>query len=199
LSKVIDCGFWIADFRLALKSKSAIRNLKSNFLLPFSQNAKTMTRKRILLALAAILVLIQFIRIDKTNPPVDPTVDFATAVQPPAEVLTLLKGACYDCHSHEIRYPWYTNVAPVSWWIKGHINEAMEHFNFSTLGMLNAEDLKWALGSAAEEIEEKHMPLKSYTWMHPEARLSDTQRALLATWLKNYSPPLEERYGERAD
>ena len=147
-----------------------------------------MTRKRILIGLAVLLVLSQFIRIDKTNPPVDPKIDFATVAQPPAEVLTLLKDACYDCHSHEIRYPWYSNVAPVSWWLKGHVNEAMEHFNFSTLGMLNAEDLKWALGSAADEIREGEMPLTSYTWMHPKARLTDEQRALLATWLTNFTP-----------
>lgn len=154
-----------------------------------------MNRKRILLAIAIFLVLIQFIRIDKTNPPVDPKIDFATAVRPPAEVLSTIKGACYDCHSHEIKYPWYSNVAPVSWWMKGHVNEALEHFNFSTLGILNPEDLKWALGTAADEIREKKMPLKSYTWMHPEARLTDTQRALLATWLTTFTP-VSTGYGE---
>ncbi|GAB4496044.1 MAG: hypothetical protein OHK0019_26910 [Saprospiraceae bacterium] len=147
-----------------------------------------MNRKRILLGLAIFLVLIQFIRIDKTNPPVDPKLDFATVARPPAEVLSTIKGACYDCHSYETKYPWYSNIAPVSWWMKGHVNEALEHFNFSTLGILNPEDLKWALGTAADEIREKKMPLKSYTWMHPEARLTDTQRALLATWLTTFTP-----------
>lgn len=155
-----------------------------------------MTRKRIVLALAVLLVLIQFIRIDKTNPPVDPKLDFAAAARPPAEVLALVKDACYDCHSRETRYLWYSNIAPVSWWLKNHVNEAREHFDFSTLGILKPEDLKWALGTAAEEIREKEMPLKSYTWMHPEARLSDEQRALLAAWFENFSPAPVERYGE---
>ncbi|MBX2890891.1 MAG: heme-binding domain-containing protein [Saprospiraceae bacterium] len=154
-----------------------------------------MNRKRILIGLAALLVLIQLIRIDKTNPPVDPKIDFATAVRPPAEVLAVIKDACYDCHSHEVKYPWYSNVAPVSWWLKHHVNEALEHFNFSTLGILKPDDLKWALGSAAEEIREKEMPLKSYTLMHPEARLSDEQGALLATWLDTFVPP-STGYGE---
>lgn len=147
-----------------------------------------MNRKRVFLGLAIFLVLIQFIRIDKTNPPVDPKVDFATIAHPPAAVLSVIKGACYDCHSYETQYPWYSNIAPVSWWIKGHKNEAIEHFNFSTLGTLNAEDLKWALGTAADEIREKRMPLRSYTWMHPEARLTDEQRALLAVWLTTFTP-----------
>lgn len=147
-----------------------------------------MNRKRILWILAAVLVLIQLIRIDKSNPPVDPKLDFQAAAHPPAEVLTLIRDACYNCHSDESRYPWYSNVAPVSWWLKHHVNEAKEHFNFSTLGVLKPEDLKWALGTAAKEIRESKMPLSSYTWMHPEARLSDEQRALLAHWLDNFTP-----------
>jgi hypothetical protein len=154
-----------------------------------------MKRKRILLGIVLFFVLIQFIRIDKTNPPVDPKLDFAAATHAPAEVVSVIRGACYDCHSDESQYPWYSNVAPVSWWIKGHKNDAMEHFNFSTLGILNPEDLKWALGTAADEIREKNMPLKSYTWMHPEARLSDEQRALLATWLTTFTP-VSTGYGD---
>jgi hypothetical protein len=87
-------------------------------------------------------------------------------------------------------------VAPVSWWLKSHVNEALEHFNFSTLGDLNAEDLKWALGTAAEEIREKNMPLKSYTWMHPQAQLTDEQRAMLAFWFENFSPAPTIQYGK---
>ncbi|MBK7939990.1 MAG: heme-binding domain-containing protein [Lewinellaceae bacterium] len=155
-----------------------------------------MKRKYILLIVTAVLLLSQLIRIDKTNPPVDPKLDFQAAAHPPAEVLSLIRGACYDCHSDEIRYPWYSNVAPVSWWLKGHINEAKEHFNFSTLGILKPEDLKWALGTAAEELRKGNMPLGSYTWMHREARLSDEQRALLAHWLENFNP-VSSGYGHQ--
>ena len=147
-----------------------------------------MKRKYILPITLAVLLLIQLIRIYKTNPPVDPKLDFKAAAHPPAEVLSLIRGACYDCHSDETRYPWYSNVAPVSWWLKHHVNEAKEHFNFSTLGILKPEDLKWALGTAGEELRKGNMPLGSYTWMHPEARLSAEQRALLAHWLDNFSP-----------
>lgn len=157
-----------------------------------------MTRKRILLGIAVFFILIQFIRIDKTNPPVNPKFDLQAATRPPDEVLSLIKDACYDCHSHETRYPWYSNIAPVSWWIKNHKNEAMEHFNFSTLGELKPEDLKWALGTAADEIRERKMPLRSYTWMHPEARLSDEQRALLAVWLTHFTP-ISTGYGEAGE
>ena len=157
-----------------------------------------MKRKRIFTLTGVALLLIQLIRIDKSNPPVDPKLDFRSAANPPAEVLTLIRDACYNCHSDETRYPWYSDVAPVSWWLKWHVSEAKEHFNFSTLGILKPADLKWALGTAAKEIREGKMPLGSYTWMHPEARLSSAQRALLAHWLDNFTP-LSTGYGNIQD
>ena len=143
---------------------------------------------KILISLLALFVGIQLIRVDYTNPPVDPKVDFQSIAQPPAEVLSTLKAACYDCHSNETQYPWYSQIAPASWWLKNHVTEGREHLNFSTLGALDPEDLRHQLEEAAENIREGEMPLSSYTRMHSAARLSDTQRALLAQWLEHYVP-----------
>lgn len=145
--------------------------------------------KRILLALLAILVVIQFFRIDKTNPPVDAGAEFMAMANPPADVAKLIKDACYDCHSHETNYPWYTNVAPVSWWIGNHIKEARGHLNFSTWKAYDAEKKAHKAEECAEEVEKGLMPLKPYTRMHAEARLTDEQREQLITWFKS----LEER------
>ena len=119
------------------------------------------------------------------NPAVDPAVDFKNVAKPPAEVLNLLKIACYDCHSNETRYPWYSKVSPVSWWLANHIQEGREHLNFSEFGRLSVGDQAEALGEAAEAIQEGEMPMSSYTWMgmHPEANLNSTQRSLLLNWL----------------
>ena len=143
---------------------------------------------KIFLALLSAFILMQLIRVDYSNPPVDPKVDFQSAARPPEEVLSTLKSACYDCHSNETRYPWYSQVAPLSWWIKNHIREGREHLNFSTLGSLESEDLRHQLEEAAEVIREKEMPMSSYSRIHADARLSDTQRALLAQWLEHYVP-----------
>lgn len=145
----------------------------------------SITVKRILLGLIAVLVIIQFFRIDKTNPPLDPPNDFINVQNPPQQIAKLLKDACYDCHSHESKYPWYTNVAPVSWWVKSHINEGREHLNFSTWGTYPLKKRAHKLEECYEEVEEKHMPLKSYTWAHPEARLTEDQRATLVSWFKD--------------
>lgn len=143
--------------------------------------------RKILFALAGLLLLGQFFRIDKTVPAVAPSQDFRHIAQPPAEITALLEPACYDCHSYETRYPWYAEVAPVSWWLKNHVNEGREHLNFSTFGQLSDSDQLHAFEEMVETLEEGEMPLRSYTWTHADARLSESQRADLVRWLKNLS------------
>lgn len=142
------------------------------------------SKRRILYILIAALVLIQFSRIDKTNPPVDAKLDFINMTNPPVEVAATLKNACYDCHSHETAYPWYTNVAPLSWWIKGHINGGLKHLNLSTWGNYDAKKKEHKMDEAIEYVEKKWMPLSSYTWLHPEAKLTDDQRTELIGFFK---------------
>ncbi|HMQ48440.1 MAG TPA: heme-binding domain-containing protein [Saprospiraceae bacterium] len=142
--------------------------------------------KKIGLGLLAVLVIIQFIRIDKTNPAVEPGKDFLAAAGVPAETGQLIKAACYDCHSHHTIYPWYTNVAPVSWWIKKHINEGRKHLNFSTWADYDAKKKDHKLEECVEEVKEGHMPIASYTWMHPEAKLSQQQKEQLVAWFDAY-------------
>lgn len=138
--------------------------------------------KRIGLGLVAVLIIIQFFGIDKENPPVDASKEFMALTAPPADVADLIKASCYDCHSHETKYPWYTNVAPLSWWIGHHIEEGRAELNFSQWGDYPAEKAAHKAEESAEEIEEKHMPLKSYLITHGEARLTKEQRERLSTW-----------------
>ena len=139
-------------------------------------------KKKILIGVVIVLVGIQFIRIDKTNPPVDASKDFMTITDPPEEVEKLIRTSCYDCHSNESTYPWYSNVAPVSWWVKDHINEAREELNFSEWGTYEWKRTDHKLEECAEEVDEGEMPLKSYLIAHSEARLSDEDRAKLVDW-----------------
>jgi hypothetical protein len=141
--------------------------------------------KRIFIALLVILVLIQFIRINKTNPPSEPAQDMITILQPPDDLSQIIKVSCYDCHSHHTIYPWYTNIAPFSFWIKQHINEARHHLNFSEWGTYNDKRAHHKLEECYDEVLEGHMPLPSYTWMHQEAKITDDQRKSLATWFQN--------------
>ncbi|MBR9921915.1 MAG: heme-binding domain-containing protein [Bacteroidetes bacterium] len=139
--------------------------------------------RRILLGLLAVLVIIQLIPVDRSVPEnMDGRQDFITMMNPPAEIATLLTDACYDCHSYKTKYPWYSKVAPVKWWIQDHINEGREHLNFSVWGSYEAKKADHKLEECVEEVEENKMPLDSYINMHPEADLTTEQRAQMTAW-----------------
>lgn len=156
---------------------------------------KRFTIKNIAIALIFILLMIQSIRIDKTTEPVNPATDFISVTSANTEVAGLLKIACYDCHSNQPTYPWYTNIAPVSWWIKHHINEGSHHLNFSLWETYSAKRKNHKLEECIEMVEEGEMPMTSYTLMHGEAKLTDAQRLQLVEFfnaLKNSIPQLSE-------
>lgn len=149
------------------------------------------TLKRILLGLLIVVVAIQFVRPNRSTPPLNAGIDFLTLVSPPADVTNTLKAACYDCHSYETKYPWYANVAPVSWWIGNHISEGREHLNFSEWGKYTIDRQAHKAEETHEEVAKGHMPLTSYPPLHPEARLTDAQREQLVTFFKNLEEELK--------
>ena len=100
----------------------------------------------------------------------------------PVRVLEVLHRACYDCHSNNTRYPWYAEVQPVRWWLDSHINDAKRHLNFSAFGTYPAKRAGKKLEELVDEVEQHTMPLRSYTWMHAEARLTPEEVKLLTTW-----------------
>lgn len=145
---------------------------------------KHFTKKKIFLALVIVFVVMQAFRIDKTTKPVDANTDFISLTGANAEVAHILKTACYDCHSEQPIYPWYSNVAPVSWWIKHHIDEGSQHLNFSIWGTYKDKRKHHKLEECIEMVEEGEMPMDSYTWMHKEAKLTDAQKEMLVAYFK---------------
>jgi hypothetical protein len=135
-----------------------------------------------LYGLLGFLVIAQLFRIDKTNPPVNAGEDYLSVVEVPAE----------DCHSNETAYPWYTNVAPVSWWIKDHIVDGRKHLNFSVWETYEAKRKAHKMEECYEMVEEQEMPMPSYTWMHGDAALNKEQRALLIDWFKKQEMAFKE-------
>ena len=152
--------------------------------------------KKILGALLVALLLIQFIRPSQENPPTEQSQSFQQVANPPVEVVGVLKSACFDCHSNETVYPWYSQIAPFSWWLANHINEGREHLNFSTYGQISAEDKGKVMEEIAEVIQKNEMPLASYTWLHPEAKLSEEQKNMLIRWAGSQNAGQEKNAGE---
>lgn len=156
---------------------------------------KRFTIKNIAIFLIFLLLVIQSFRIDKTTQPIDSSKDFISLTSANSEITNTLKIACYDCHSNQPTYPWYTNIAPVSWWVKNHINEGSRHLNFSVWGTYSEKRKNHKLEECIEMVEEGEMPLSSYTIMHKEAKLTDAQRLQLVEFfkaLKNAMPPVEK-------
>ena len=141
-----------------------------------------MNWKKIIIGVLILLVLIQFFRINKTNPEFNHEKDYLTSVKTPENISNMLKNACYDCHSYETNYPWYSNVAPISWMLKSHVNEGRHHVNFSLWGDFDPEKKSAIKHEIVEVLEEGEMPLASYTWMHPEAKLTNDQKETLINW-----------------
>lgn len=146
------------------------------------------TSKWVFGSLGGALLLLQFFPIDKTLPPTEAEQELHVVQNPPDAVFSILKNACYDCHSNHTRYPWYTNVQPVGWWIQGHIRHGREELNFSEFGEWSPAERREALDHCADMVEKGAMPTKDYRQMHPEARLTPQQKTLLVSWLRNPDP-----------
>jgi len=131
-----------------------------------------------LLALIAVFVALQLVPVERTNPPVGSDVDA------PEEVEAILRRSCYDCHSHETRWPWYSYVAPVSWFVVNHVNDGRGDLNFSEWPTFDFEAQDLALSDVREQITKGEMPLPSYLILHPNARLSEDDKAALLDWAK---------------
>ncbi len=153
-----------------------------------------MSKKLVRIILLSILIVaigIQFIRPNRQTPETLPGTTLEDLSRPPAEIADLMEMACYDCHSYTTEYPWYANVAPVSWWIADHVEEGREHLNFTTWGAYSYEERIHKVEEAIEEVREGHMPLESYTWMHQEARLTQEQRDQLLTYFVTLKSELQ--------
>lgn len=109
------------------------------------------------------------------------------------EVKGIIKTSCYDCHSYETRYPWYSYVAPVKWLVINDINKGRDELNFSEWGKLEKRDQIKILEDIKEEVEGGGMPLPIYTMMHRDARLNDEQKTKISDWA---SAMTDEIFGE---
>jgi hypothetical protein len=147
-------------------------------------------RNKIILILVLVFAVMQLFTIDKVPFKEPGAEDLFSIESAPDEVKDIILSTCYDCHSNQVNYPWYSEIAPVSWWVQDHIEEGREHLNFSAWGNYPAGKKAHKAEEAYEEIEEEEMPLPSYVFAHSEARLNEEQKQLLIKWFKS----LEEKH-----
>ena len=135
--------------------------------------------------LAVAVAAIQFVPVARTNPPVTGEIPAS------AEARAVLRESCYDCHSHETVWPWYSRVAPFSWLVAKDVREAREEMNFSTWAVLAPREQQKYLHEILEEVQEGAMPPRLYLLPHPKARLTDGDRAVLRAWTQAAGVPGE--------
>jgi hypothetical protein len=141
--------------------------------------------KKIFLGLAALFVVAQFIRPEKNLSSAPPDKDdFVLRFAPPPEVKKLLEAACYDCHSANTHYPWYAEIQPTGWWLKRHVDEGKNEFNFSVFGSYSEKRQVKKMSALIDVISDRTMPLPSYTWIHRDAIFTEAQIKTLTTWLE---------------
>ncbi len=139
---------------------------------------------RLLLIIVVIFVAIQLYRPAKTNPTEDPAHHLKAVAQVPPDVDQILTTSCSDCHSYKTVWPWYSYVAPVSWFVTSDVDGGRSHFNLSEWSTYSTEKQQRRLGDICDEVDSGDMPLKQYTWMHAGTKLSDTQRQAVCAWTK---------------
>ncbi len=151
--------------------------------------------KKILIALAMVFVAIQFVRPEKNNSG-DNQYDISTKYNVPPRIGTLLQSACYDCHSNTTRYPWYSNIQPVAWWLSDHVKHGKGHLNFSTFTNRKVAIQYHKFEEISEMVQKKEMPIAAYTvlGLHADADLSDEERGTLVNWAEEQMAMMKEAY-----
>ncbi len=132
----------------------------------------------LVLPLVVFFVAIQFVPVSRTNPAV--TADLVAS----PEVKKILRTSCYDCHSNETKWPWYSRVAPISWLVAHDVKEGRSELNFSLWNSYNARKKKQLKADIWEEVEEGRMPVKMYLWTHSKGTLDKKKIAILEKWIR---------------
>lgn len=129
-----------------------------------------------------LFAIAQVVRPAKTNPAFDASLTLESQVQLDPKVAAILDRSCNDCHSNKTRWPWYSNVAPVSWWVIDHVNHGRSHLNFSEWGKYEISDQRILLKNTCGLVKQGAMPLGSYTPMHPGSKLTPADVETICSW-----------------
>ena len=138
--------------------------------------------KKTLLVIFIVIIVIQFIRPEKniSNEVVN---DITTVMTVPENIQEIIKTSCADCHSNTTEYPWYSEIAPISWYLASHVNDGKNHLNFSEWATYNNNQKEHIIKDLEKELKSKKMPLNSYLWIHKNAVVSPEQYQILLDWV----------------
>jgi hypothetical protein len=139
--------------------------------------------KKILIGLLVVLLLMQVMQPTRNQSEGISENDISRAYALPAGVHDTFINKCYDCHSNNTQYPWYVHIQPIGWWMASHISDGRKHLDFSEFKTYPEKRAAHKLEEIGEEIKEGHMPLESYLWLHPEAKVTAEEQAAINAWI----------------
>ncbi|MEI9946796.1 MAG: heme-binding domain-containing protein [Chitinophagaceae bacterium] len=150
--------------------------------------------KKILIFLLLALIVIQFIHPKKNKAEGVQANYIGNVYTVPADVKAILEKACNDCHSNNTRYPWYSKLQPVDWWMNNHVLDGKKDLNLDEYSNRNLRYQYHKMEEIAELVKEGKMPLDSYTWIHKDAILTETEKNTLISWADGIRNELEAKY-----
>lgn len=150
-------------------------------------------KQKIIITIILLIIGLQFIRPKKNLATQIAPTDIRNQYDVPANVLSVLEKACFDCHSNNSRYPWYTNIQPLGWYLAHHIDEGKAELNFSEFATYPTKKAHHKIEEVQETLEKQEMPLASYTLVHKDANLTDAEKQLLINWSKSLRTEIIER------
>ncbi|MBL7869467.1 MAG: heme-binding domain-containing protein [Flavobacterium lindanitolerans] len=139
-------------------------------------------KKKIILGLAVILIGMQFFQPLRNQSDEVTASHIERVYAVPQNVKAILTQSCYDCHSNNTRYPWYSRIQPGAWYMARHIKKGKEELNFSTFGEYSARKQRNKFRAMAGQVKDGEMPLSSYTLIHRNAVLSQDDKQVLINW-----------------
>ncbi|SIQ56562.1 heme-binding domain-containing protein [Maribacter ulvicola] len=140
--------------------------------------------KKISLGIVIIFITLQFFSPTKNIAAGNHTEAFIDQTNPTPELKRLFESSCYDCHSNHTDYPWYNNIAPISFWLADHVKEGKEHLNFSDWANYSLDKKDNLLKEIEEEVVNGNMPLSQYTIFHNGTAISANEVNKLVEWVR---------------
>jgi len=139
-------------------------------------------KRKTLFILLVIFIGMQLYQPDKNNNDVIAANSIISIIPIPDSVNAILRVACYDCHSNNTHYPWYSNIQPGGWWLATHVKEGKQNLNFDEFATYSREKQTDKLTGIKKSQQDDWMPLDSYKWIHADANLKEAQKKLLIDW-----------------
>ncbi|MDH4058771.1 MAG: heme-binding domain-containing protein [Cyclobacteriaceae bacterium] len=148
--------------------------------------------KKIAIGVLILLVVLQFVRPPRNLAEGISENDISKTYGIPDAVHSIFVEKCYDCHSNNTIYPWYTNVQPVGWWMNYHIEDGKKHLDFSEFKTYTDKKANHKLEELSEMVVDGLMPIESYLWMHRNAKVSSEEVSMINNWIQSLGVKIKE-------